>query len=110
MPKITLKTVRVNIAVPFNGPSNQTLDYQHGTLELDTETGFVVATPKKTSGIAKQVIIPSGNIAFMEVLDTEKAKQVEEQKKAEAEALKAAKNAPKPVKDDTYRPTKPEIR
>ena len=109
MPKITLKTVRVVNAVPFNGPANQTLDHQHGALELDTETGFVVATPKKTAGIAKQTIIPSGNIAFMEVLDLDKARQLEEQKRHDA-AKMAEDKAPKPVKDDTYKPTKAAIR
>lgn len=107
MPVLKLKLVRVANAVPFDGPSTQTLRCEHGTLEFDTETNMVVATPKKQTGTSKQTIIPTGNILFMEVLDEERQRRIEEQRNA-------VKNAPKtpapPPKDDTYRPTKPDFK
>lgn len=103
MTVIKLKAVRVRDAVPFNGPTTTTLQCVHGTLEYDSDSGLVIATPFKPGGIAKALCIPPGNIVFFEILDVDKAA-------AQAAAPKPANFAEpiavKPPKNDTVVLTK----
>lgn len=98
MALIPLKSVRVRDAVPFAGPATVTLLQSQGKLEYDEESGLVIATPNKASGIAKAIAIPLGNVVYIEILDVAKA-AVEAAKPPApnfAEPVKAT-----PSKDDT---------
>ncbi len=96
MAKHKLARVKVVEGVPFGGPVNKALSHLDGSLVYDDVTQLVTVEPTIKQGISKALLIPMGNIAFMEVLD-------EAAFKAKLEAAKVKPPEPEPVRipDDT---------
>jgi hypothetical protein len=93
-----LKSATVKEAVPFSGPTDQTLICAAGTLELDLANRVIRATPRDPNRDAIEV--PLENVkCYVRLTEAHKAK-------IEATARPAPKPAPRPVvqnKGDTIK-------
>ncbi len=97
-----LKSVRVNIPVPFDGAATLTLTHTKGSIVYDEDSGVIFATPDRVGTLARRVGIPLANVVYFEELD----ESVLTAQKASEKKAKEAPPVVKPVVSDVIKLTK----